>query len=150
MPSLGAILLLLLVPGLAIGAADETCVCVANCGSVAQECCSCELRPDDDKCIFDRKSLWCVEGAVCGDDGACVDAQVIDSSERGCGTVGERCCERGWCESASLACASGTCVDLDGVQDSSPCCFEGAPCFGYYGDCDEDLLCVDGTCTAPA
>lgn len=136
----------------AIAAPEETCTCIADCGLPSQPCCTCELRPEDDKCVvFNQSTIadWCLEGASCA-AGVCETPGVVDASAFGCGDVSEPCCDVSWC-SEGLTCASGSCIDVnDAVIDQAPCCVEGAPCFGADKDCDEGLICVIDVCRAPA
>lgn len=135
----------------AAAAVPETCTCVADCGLPSQPCCTCELRPDDDKCVVFGGAVadWCLDGASCA-AGVCETPDVVDASALGCGDVSEPCCDVSWC-AEGLTCASGSCLDVnDAVIDQAPCCVEGAPCFGADKDCDEDLVCVEDVCSAPA
>jgi len=88
--------------------------------------------------------MLCVEGT-------CITppAPVVDQSG-GCGEIGLKCCPGGVCLGESLACASGSCVDVTSdVLDQTTCGLEATPCCGYYEDCDEELLCLEGVCSAP-
>jgi hypothetical protein len=75
--------------------------------------------------------------------------RVLLSQRRGLRTAAVRGANEGCCEGVctpGLLCASGTCLDPDGVMDSAPCGLDGSPCCGHYEDCDEDLLCVSKRC----
>ncbi len=117
-----------------------------GCGIEAAACCSCEYRPRNELCLFSGASRWCEPGLSC-DGVACYKPDILDQSARPCGAAGEDCCPSGWCM-AGLVCADEACLDPNGVVDSSPCGFKGSPCCGVSLGCDEDLLCVEGTCTA--
>jgi hypothetical protein len=113
------------------------------CGEADAGCCNCVFEPLDDKCLFDVRTRWCNPGLRC-DGRACFYPSVVDSGQPRCGGANEGCCE-GVC-TPGLLCASGTCLDPDGVMDSAPCGLDGSPCCGHYEDCDEDLLCVSKRC----
>jgi hypothetical protein len=122
--------------------AQDTC----GCGLAGAACCSCEFRPRNELCLFYEKARWCEPGLEC-DGVACYKPDLQVQSLGPCGAVGELCCPSGWC-AAGLTCSNEACVDPNGVVDSSPCGYKGAPCCGLTLDCDEDLLCESGTCTA--
>lgn len=114
-----------------------------GCGLPGNACCNCEFRPLDDKCLFNLGSRWCDDRSSC--DGRLCVADVADQSSEACGGQGDRCCE-GLCDDVAFLCASGTCVDPAGVLEQSNCGVDGAPCCGYYEDCDENLTCVSKVC----
>lgn len=63
---------------------------------------------------------------------------------RGCGTSGKQCCFGTSC-AGNLTCASGTCIDTKAnVAVQSSCGTLGEECCGFYGDCDEELVCKEG------
>jgi hypothetical protein len=121
--------------------------CGADCGTPGGACCNCVFQPLADLCVFDVGARWCGAGSLC-DGRVCVaiPPPVTDSS--GCGVPDAECCPDPVAPACGpgLLCASGTCVLEDGVLDSSACGLDGAPCCGAFQDCDEDLVCVDGTC----
>ncbi len=100
---IGALVLTATGPSLAAPKPADACVCQVVCGAIDEPCCSCTLRPSDEKCaVFGGASAWCLKGS-CGEQGKCEASAVVDSSARGCGSADEDCCERGYCEIIPLS-----------------------------------------------